>query len=83
MGLLGSAFLLSFGKTQALLVQLLGMEISRGAIAMIRQRLSAALADPMTQALEADRQQPVAYVDETSAPTGNADGNNPKGKRGW
>jgi hypothetical protein len=25
----------------------------------------------------------VAYVDETGAPTGNADGNNPTGKRGW
>ncbi|MFM7455741.1 MAG: transposase, partial [Vulcanococcus sp.] len=29
------------------------------------------------------RRQPVAYVDETGAPTGNADGGNPKGKRGW
>jgi transposase len=25
----------------------------------------------------------VACVDETGAPTGNADGNNPTGKRGW
>jgi transposase len=82
-GLLGSAFPLSFSKTQALLDQLLGVEISRGAIATIRQRLSAALAEPMAQALEAARQQPVAYVDETGAPTGNADGNNPNSKRGW
>ncbi len=35
-GLLGSAFPLSFSKTQALLNQLLGVEISRGAIATIR-----------------------------------------------
>jgi len=82
-GLLGSAFPLSFSKTQALLDQLLGVEISRGAIATIRQRLSAALAQPMAEALEAARAQPVAYVDETGAPTGNADGNNPTGKRGW
>ena len=82
-GLLGSAFPLSVSKTQALLDQLLGVEISRGALAGIRQRLSAALAEPMAQALEAARQQPVAYVDETGAPTGNADGNNPSGKRGW
>jgi len=82
-GLLGSAFPLSFSKTQALLDQLLGVEISRGAIATIRKRLSAALAQPMTEALEAARAQPVAYVDETGAPTGNADGNNPTGKRGW
>ena len=82
-GLLGSAFPLSFGKTQALLDQLLGVEISRGAIATIRQRLSAALAQPMAEALDAARQQPVAYVDETGAPTGNADGCNPDRKRGW
>jgi transposase len=82
-GLLGSAFPLSFSKTQALLDQLLGIEISRGAIATIRQRLSAVLTQPMQEALDCARQQPLAYVDETGAPTGNADGNNPTGKRGW
>ena len=82
-GLLGSAFPLSFSKTQVLLDQLLGVEISRGAIATIRQRLSAALAQSMAEALQAARQQPVAYVDETGAPTGNADGGNPDRKRGW
>lgn len=82
MGLLGSAFPLSFSKTQALLQQLVGVEMSCGAIARFRQRLSAALAEPMDQALAAARQQPAAYVHETGAPTGNADGNNPTGKRG-
>ena len=82
-GLLGSAYPLSFGRTQALLDQLLGVEISRGAIATIRERLSAALEHPVAEALEVARQQPVAYVDETGAPTGNADGGNPDGKRGW
>jgi transposase len=89
--LLGSAFPLSFSKTQALLDQLVGVEISRGAIATIRQRLSAVLEQPMQEALDCARQQPVAYVDETGAPTGNAVdavfreavGNNPNGKRGW
>ncbi len=37
----------------------------------------------MAQAIDAARQQPVAYVDETGAPTGNADGGNPAGRRGW
>ena len=82
-GLLGSAFPLSFSKTQALLQQLVGVEMSCGAIARVRQRLSSALAEPMAEALDAARRQPVAYVDETGAPTGNADGNNPTGKRGW
>ncbi len=82
-GLLGSAFPLSFGKTQELLDQLLGVEISRGAIAIIRERFSAALEHPAWEALEVARRQPMAYVDETGAPTGNADGGNPGGKRGW
>jgi transposase len=82
-GLLGGAFPLSFSKTQALLDQLVGVQISRGAIATIRKRLSAALAEPMTQALAAARQPPVAYIDETGAPTGNADDGNPTGQRGW
>ena len=82
-GMLGSAFPLSFSKTKALLKQLLGVTISRSAIAAIRRRLSAALEQPSSLALEVARQQPVAYVDETGAPTGNADGGNPKRRRGW
>jgi len=81
-GLLGSAFPLSFSKTQALLDHLQGVEISCGTIATIRQALSAALEQPMQEALDFARQQPVVYVDETGAPTGNADGGNPSGKRG-
>ncbi len=37
----------------------------------------------MNQAIAFARQQQVDYVDETGAPTGNADGGNPDGKRGW
>jgi glucose-6-phosphate-specific signal transduction histidine kinase len=59
-------------KTQALLEQLLGVTISRSAIAAIRKRLSAALEQPTTAAHRALQQQPVVYVDETGAPTGNA-----------
>jgi hypothetical protein len=81
-GLLGSAFPLSISKSQALLDQLLGIEMSRGAIAQVRLPLSAVLAQPTAEALQAVRQQPVAYVDETGAPTGNADGNNPTRRRG-
>jgi transposase len=50
-GLLGSAFPLSFSKTQALLQHLLVVAMSRGEIATICQRLSAALARPMQEAL--------------------------------
>ncbi len=37
----------------------------------------------MQKALSFARRQPVAFVDETGAPTGNADGNNPCARRGW
>ena len=60
-GLLGSAFPLSFSKIQPLLDQLLGVESSCGTIATIHQRFSAALAQPMAEALQTARQQPVAY----------------------
>ncbi len=69
-GLLGSAFPLSFSKSQVLLDQLLGVEISRGAMATIRERISATLERPMQEALDFARQQPVAYVDETAAAIG-------------
>jgi transposase len=41
------------------------------------------LEHPVEEALQVARQQPVPYVDETGVPTGNADGGNPEGKRGW
>ena len=90
-GLLGSAFPLSFSKTQVLLDQLLGVEISCGTIVTIRRGLSAAIEQPTNQAIAFARQQPVEYVldevlraaVETGAPTGNAAGGNPDGKRGW
>jgi transposase len=49
----------------------------------IRKRLAACLEQPVAEALQAARQQPVVYMDETGAPTGNADGANPDGRRGW
>ena len=82
-GLLGSDFPLSFSKTQAMLNQLLGVQISRGAMATIRERISATLEQPMHEAVDFARKQPVASVDETGAPTGNADGGNPAGRCGW
>jgi hypothetical protein len=82
-GLLGSGFHLTHRKVQGLLDQLLGIEISTGAINAIRCRLSAALAAPVAQATETIRQQPVAHLDETGGPIGNADGNNPAKRRGW
>ena len=81
--LLGTAFPLSFGHTQTLLHRVFGIDLCRGSIAGILQRVSAALETVTTEAHQAGQQQPVVYVDETGAPTGNADGNNPEKSRGW
>ena len=67
----------SFSKVQLLLDQLLGVEISRGALSDMRQRLSAALEAVTSEAHQAAQDQPVAYVVdevlraavETGAPT--------------
>jgi hypothetical protein len=61
---------LNFSNNLALLEQLLVVEMSYLAIGRGRQRLCSALAEPMAQALTAARLQPVAYLDETDAPTG-------------
>ena len=82
-GLLGGAYHLSHRKVQGLLDQVLGITISTGAINKIRCRLSDALALAVDEAAAAIRSEPVAHIDETGGPIGNADGNNPGGKRGW
>jgi transposase len=82
-GLLGSAFPLSMDKTSELLVRLLGVSISCGAIVAIHARLAACLREPTEEALREARQQPVVYMDQIGAPTGNADGSNAEGRRGW
>jgi hypothetical protein len=89
MSLLGSAFPLSFSKTQALLDQLQGVEISCASIATIHRALGAALDQRRYQAISFARKQPVAYVAdevlcaavESGAPTGNADDSNPDEQR--
>ena len=58
-------------------------EASTGAIISIRCRLSDSLAALVEEAAAAIRREKVAHIDETGGPMGNADGNNPDGRRGW
>ena len=73
---------LNFSQTQALLQQLVGVEMIRGAVVRLRRRHSSALAEPMAEGLDAARQQPLSYVGD-GASSGNAAGSNPECKRGW
>ena len=83
MGLLGGGYHLSHRKVRRLLDQVLGVEISTGAINTIRCRLSESLATLVEEAVTSIRHEKVAHLDETGGPIGNADGNNPERKRGW
>lgn len=80
--MLGSAFPISFSKTQALLDQLLRVDISRGATATMRERISATLEQHVQEGLDFARRQPVTYIDENGAPIGSTDRGNPARKRG-
>jgi hypothetical protein len=67
-GLLSGSFPLSISNVRLLLDQRLGVEISRGALSDMRQRVSTALEAATSEAHQAAQTQPVAYVDETGAP---------------
>ncbi|MFN9692439.1 MAG: IS66 family transposase, partial [Synechococcaceae cyanobacterium] len=82
-GLLGGAYHLRHRKVRSLLDQVLGVEISTGAINAIRCSLSERLASLVEEVAEAIRHEQVPHLDETGGPIGNADGNNPERKRGW
>ena len=82
-GLVGGTYHLSHRKVQGVLEQVMGIQISTGAINKIRCRLSEALAQAVEEVKAAIRREQVAHMDETGGPIGNADGHNPEGKRGW
>jgi transposase len=65
--LLSAAFPLSISRSQALLQQVLGVELSRASIVRSLQRVSPALEQPTTAAHRALQQQPVVYVKELLA----------------
>ena len=49
----------------------------------MRQMIIGELEAANSESHQPAQRQPVAYADETGAPTGNADGGNAKGRRGW
>jgi len=64
-GLLGCGYHLSHRKVRSLLDQVLGVEISTGAINTIRCRLSESLATLVEEAVTSIRHEKVAHMDET------------------
>lgn len=82
-GLLSSEYRQSHRMVVRLLAQLYELDISVGSIAQLRQEMSEAVAEPVRQAQEYVQQQAKVGVDETGFRQGNADGQNPTGKRAW
>lgn len=80
---LSSRFRLSKRLIMELCQSLLGLLISLGTVAASEQQVSAAVAAPVADAHQYVQQQEVVNADETSCPQGNADGQNPEGRKGW
>jgi transposase len=64
--LLSGVYHLSRRNVQAILGDLLGVNISLGSVVTCEQRTSAALAAPVAEAREYAKKQPVKYADETA-----------------
>jgi regulator of replication initiation timing len=82
-GLLSGEYRHSHGMVERLLKEAFAVEISVGSINSLRQEMSEAVAEPVIEAQVYVQNQPTVGSDETSFRQGNADGQNPTGKRAW
>ncbi len=80
---LGGTDHLSHLKIQRFVKEGYGVHISTGGISCIRRRLNSLLEAPVADVHRRLQDGLVLQADETSWPVGNADGNNPDGRRGW
>jgi hypothetical protein len=67
-GYLGTHCHLTQGKIRDLMAQVLGVDFSLGAVSQAHGKVSAALATPVAQAVQAMASAPVVHVDETRYP---------------
>jgi hypothetical protein len=81
--LLSGPYRQSYRQVCALMDELFGVALSRGAVGRLRDEMSAALESPVAAAKTYVQTQPVLHSDETSFPQGNRDGSNPNRTRGW
>ena len=73
----------SHRMVKSLMATLFSVELSRGSINRLRQRVSEAVEEPVGQAHQYVQGQEVVHSDETSFCQGNGDGANPKETKGW
>lgn len=73
----------SHRMVKSLLVNLFGVELSRGSINRLRYQVSSALAESVEQAHQYVQAQEFLHSDETGFSQGNGDGLNPTSTKGW
>ncbi len=82
-GLLSGPYRQSERQTQQALCDFYQVEVALGTINALRQEVSQAVAEPVTEAAEFAQAQGVAHADETGWAQGNSDGNNPQRRKAW
>ena len=82
-GLLSGPYRQSERQTQQALCDFYQVEVALGTINALRQEVSQAVAEPVTEAAEFAQAQEVAHADETGWAQGNSDGNNPQRRKAW
>lgn len=81
--LTGGEYGLSKEKSSHLLRDGFGLEVSVASVSKSEKTASEALKEPVEEAQEYVREQPIVNADETSFKQGNGDGMNPTGKKAW
>ena len=82
-GLFSGAYRQSERQTQQALADFFHVEVALGTVNNLRQEVSAAVADPVTEATGFAQAQEVANADETGWRQGNGDGANPQRHKAW
>lgn len=82
-GLLSGEYRQSHRMVVRLLAEIFEVELSVGSVTRLRQTISDAVAESVTEAHAYVQKQKQVNVDETSFQQGNADGANPKQTKGW
>lgn len=81
--LLSGLYRMSERMVQRAFEDLFGTAMALGTVNSLRQEASQAIAEPVEEACEYVKEQPVINSDETGFAQGNADGLNPQKRRAW
>lgn len=81
--ILSGLYRMSERMVQSALQDLFGIVMALGTVNNLRQEASLAIAEPVAEAAEYVKEQPIINSDETGFNQGNADGNNPTQRKAW